>query len=152
MATAHKGNKKAVELLKGRFKDDIDSKVAKYINSLDMDIMPKESKKQEDAFMELMSNDLLEAKQKERNSKTSPKNNIIHLGKLSESKKNKLIKVKIAASILMYAFVLFGFLFSVYILTQGYGAILSIIMFVVSTGFAAAFGFIKTFISVILDE
>jgi len=152
VATAHKGSRKAVEIIKGRYREDVSDKVVKYINSLEKDIMPKESKKREDTFMELMNNDLSELKKKEDKQKASPKNNIIRLDKLSEAKKDRLIRIRIISTILTYVFGLFGFLFSIYILTQGYGAMLALVTLIMSAGFTAVFGFIKTVLSVILDE
>ena len=115
LATAHKGSKKAVEILKSRYRPDIGGKVSKYINSLNIDIMPKTNKSPDDNFMELMSNDLSQINKKKPMSKNIQKSNIIRFDKLTESKKAKLTKIRMTSRVLVYVFFAIGFLFGLHV-------------------------------------
>jgi len=110
LATAHKGSKKAVEILKSRYRPDIEGKVSRYINSLNIDIMPKTNKSPDDNFMELMSNDLSQINKKKPMPKNMQKSNIIRFDKLTEAKKEKLKRISMTSKVLVYVFFAIGFL------------------------------------------
>lgn len=150
VATSMKGSNKAIEILKSRYREDIDSKIAKYINSFNVDIQPKKAAKK-DEFMDLMSNDISRI-QPSKNEEKPAKRTIIRLDKLTEAKKDRLLRIRIISTILSFVFLVFGLLFSFYIFTQGYGAVLAVVMASVSAGFTVVFAFIKSIISIIVNE
>ena len=135
-ATAMKGNRKAINLLRNRHKEDIADKVVKYIDSLDVDIAPKNKNNTRDEFMDLMDNDLSNLKKKEEKTNSRVKTKIVRLDKLPEAKKDKLIRLNILSTVLFFVFPFLGLLFSFYILVQGYGVILATVVASVSIGIA----------------
>ncbi|MEX1377810.1 MAG: hypothetical protein AB1Z23_10135 [Eubacteriales bacterium] len=151
VATAMKGNPEAIKRLKQRYKDDISAKISGFVESMDkkVDFASKKSEHKKDEFMKLMSNDLSKEKNTEKHASSY---NIIRLDKLSEAKKDRLIRIKIISSALVFAFLALGLLFSFYLFTQGYGGAIAIVMAIVSIGFSILFAFIKTVLSVILDS
>jgi len=151
LATAIKGNGVAVERLQDRYRNDISKNIVNYIDSFDkkIDIPHKRNNHKKDEFMNIISNDLSKGNKKDRD---KLKTNIIRLDKLSDAKKDRLIRIKIIASILLFISLLFGLLFSFYLVTQGHGVMLAIVMVIVSLGFAFVFYAIKTFLSTILDD
>lgn len=150
-ATCMKGNRRAAEILQGRYTVDIDPKIAKYINSFNVDIQSKKNNKNKDGFMDLLGNDLSQV-QTEKASKKTNKQNIFRLNKLSEAKKDRLIRIKIASKIMAFIFVFFGLLLSFYLFTQGYGSMISAVTAIFSIGFSIIFIFIINLISIILNE
>ena len=151
VATAMKGNSAAVDRLKKRYRDDISGKVSDFISSIEKssDSDASKSEPEKDTFMKLMSNDL--SKEGEKANREA-QYNIIRLDKLSDAKKDRLIRIKIIANALTFVFLAGGLLFSFYIFTQGYGGMLALVMAIVSVGLSILFSFIKNILSVILDD
>lgn len=153
VATIIKGNKKALEILRGRYRADISPQVVGYIDSLnaDADIAPKAKAPQKDEFMDMINGKSTDVQTKISDQNT-PITNIIRFDKLADAKNDKLIRIQIICTILMFCSLLGGLLFSFYLFTQGFGVMLGAVMAIVSVGFAIIFYCIKAFLSVILDR
>ena len=151
VATGSKGSKKAIDVLKSRYRSDIADKVKKYIDSLNIDVGRKSGDEAKDTFVELVSSEEAGKGKGGARNKGAEKTNIIWVDKLSDAKRDKLIRIKIASTILLFAFILFGPLASLYLSTQGYGGPESIIMLVASLGFAIVFGFIKAILAAMIN-
>jgi len=151
VATGMKGSKKAIDILKSRYRSDIADKVKKYIDSQNIEVGSKNAEEAKDTFIDLVSSNVAEKEKSVVKHKSTEKPNIIWVDKLSDAKRDKLIRIKIVSSILLFVFVLFGPLASFYLFTQGYGGPESIIMLVVSLGFALVFGFIKAILTAVIN-
>ncbi|MBN2879559.1 MAG: hypothetical protein JXN65_08005 [Clostridia bacterium] len=151
VATGSKGSKKAIDILKSRYRSDIADKVKKYIDSQNIDVGRKSAEEEKDTFIDLVSSNENGKEKTGVKQNSTEKNNIIWMDKLSDAKRDRLIRIKIASTMLLFAFALFGPLASLYLFTQGYGGAESIIMLVVSLGFALVFGFIKAILTAVIN-